>query len=58
MIYLNRNSPTTAMELKGKRVHYAYIRFIPFFFFFGYCWIHQFLKWEEFGVSIVSILTE
>ena len=33
MIYLNRNSPTTAMELKGKRVHYAYIRFIPFFFF-------------------------
>ena len=38
MIYLNRNSPTTTMELKGKKVHYAYICFIPFFlFFFGYC---------------------
>ena len=34
MIYLNRNSPTTTMELKGKKVHYAYICFIPFFLFF------------------------
>lgn len=32
MIYLNRNSPTTTTELKGKRAHYAYICFIPFFF--------------------------
>lgn len=31
MIHLNRHNPTTTMELEGKRVHYAYICFIPFF---------------------------